>query len=446
VKRITFWTLVLLAGLVSCIDFEWNLARINPIDQNGTQNNSVNPSPVKLTTMPATDISNAQSFSGGNITEDGGLNIDSRGVCWSTSQKPTIANNKTTDGTGTGEFQSTITGLTQNTKYYVRAYAISSQGTTYGNEISFTTLPDPVVYSNNFYETQFTDNITGYTCGEGILLKTTNGGTLWTSIYESPTKNFTALFFINSETGFLGGNDQYYSYIYKTTDGGLSWVEIGKFWFSNEGSMVTGLFASPNGNSISALVNRFPNGSQVYGYLFSSINSGTNWTSSTASCSICGFDSGDVLNNILYIGGHLYWKYDQYVSSVYENSFLENGSNTITVNLLSNPVSFNDIDMISDYGYGVSNNGVFMVTSDKGKNWTTKSVPGYTSQHLTSVKFKDNEHGFIGTDDGRILGTNDSGVSWSEIYSGPDQINSIFIRSDDKLFITGNNGLIKSIN
>lgn len=78
---------------------------------------------------------------GGNITSDGTSPVTARGVVWSTSPNPTIAlSTKTTEGTGTGSFSSSITGLTVNTTYYVRAYATNGIGTAYGNELSFTTL------------------------------------------------------------------------------------------------------------------------------------------------------------------------------------------------------------------------------------------------------------------------------------------------------------------
>ena len=81
---------------------------------------------------------------GGNVTADGGGNVTARGICWSTSQNPTIAGSHTTNGTGTGSFTSSMTGLTANTTYYVRAYATNSAGTAYGEEVSFTTLPDGI--------------------------------------------------------------------------------------------------------------------------------------------------------------------------------------------------------------------------------------------------------------------------------------------------------------
>ena len=62
-------------------------------------------------------------------------------MCWATTTSPTTANDTTLDGTGTGtgSYTSTLTGLSANTTYYVRAYAINSAGTAYGNEVSFTT-------------------------------------------------------------------------------------------------------------------------------------------------------------------------------------------------------------------------------------------------------------------------------------------------------------------
>lgn len=92
-----------------------------------------------LTTIAVTSITNTVALSGGNISFDGGSTVTERGVCWGTAQNPTINNSKTSDGTGTGSFTSNLTGLTANTTYYVRAYAMNSAGAAYGNEISFTT-------------------------------------------------------------------------------------------------------------------------------------------------------------------------------------------------------------------------------------------------------------------------------------------------------------------
>lgn len=92
-----------------------------------------------LTTNSATSITQTTATSGGNITSNGGSVVTARGVCWSTSSNPTIANTHTTNGTGNGTFTSNISGLNAGTNYYVRAYATNTAGTAYGNQLSFTT-------------------------------------------------------------------------------------------------------------------------------------------------------------------------------------------------------------------------------------------------------------------------------------------------------------------
>jgi uncharacterized protein (TIGR02145 family) len=109
-----------------------------------------------LSTTEITEITQTTAKSGGNITDDGGATVTARGVCWSTSQNPTISGSKTEDGTGAGNFTSSISGLEPNTKYYVRAYATNSKGTGYGNELSFTTLGEvtgPADADGNVYST-----------------------------------------------------------------------------------------------------------------------------------------------------------------------------------------------------------------------------------------------------------------------------------------------------
>jgi hypothetical protein len=95
--------------------------------------------PLVSATASVTSITATTATSGGTIGADGGSPVTARGVCWSTTTNPTTADSKTTDGTGTGTFTSTITGLASVTTYYVRSYATNSVGTTYGPEVSFTT-------------------------------------------------------------------------------------------------------------------------------------------------------------------------------------------------------------------------------------------------------------------------------------------------------------------
>lgn len=87
------------------------------------------------------DIAFTAARSGGEVTDAGGSSISARGVCWSRNTEPSIISNdgKTSDGSGKGSFTSMLTGLLSGTTYYIRAYATNNEGTTYGNDISFTT-------------------------------------------------------------------------------------------------------------------------------------------------------------------------------------------------------------------------------------------------------------------------------------------------------------------
>ncbi len=94
-----------------------------------------------LTTSGITEITATSAKGGGEVTDQGASNVTERGICWGTSHNPTTSGSHANSGTGTGSFTVNMTGLTANTTYYVRAYAVNSAGTSYGSEVSFTTLP-----------------------------------------------------------------------------------------------------------------------------------------------------------------------------------------------------------------------------------------------------------------------------------------------------------------
>ena len=121
-----------------------------------------------VTTTAISNVDKTTATSGGEVTADGGADVTARGICWSTSQAPTVSDSHTTDGTGTGSFTSAMTELTANTTYYVRAYATNSAGTAYGEEVSFTTLPDGILGDVNNDGTLTLDDVSmllGYVMG-----------------------------------------------------------------------------------------------------------------------------------------------------------------------------------------------------------------------------------------------------------------------------------------
>ena len=106
-----------------------------------------------VTTTEVTGITCLTAVCGGEVTFDGNVAVTARGICWSTTQTPTIEDNKTNNGSGVGTYTYKMTNLELNTKYYVRAYATNEVGTSYGEEVSFTTLAaySPATGSSNGY-------------------------------------------------------------------------------------------------------------------------------------------------------------------------------------------------------------------------------------------------------------------------------------------------------
>jgi hypothetical protein len=122
--------------------------------------------PPVITTRALGQLTWTTATSGGTGLSDGGSAITAKGVCWSTSSGPVVSSlNTTIDGVGPGDFVSSLTGLIPNTTYYVRSYATNSQGTTYGDELSFKTPPvtEPSL---------LTDAVTGITLNEAVSVET----------------------------------------------------------------------------------------------------------------------------------------------------------------------------------------------------------------------------------------------------------------------------------
>jgi len=96
-----------------------------------------------VTTDTISSITQTTATGGGNVTTDGGAEVTARGIVWSAIQNPTIVFNEgiTADSAGLGNFTSSLSGLQPATPYFVKAYASNSQGTAYGEELNFTTLP-----------------------------------------------------------------------------------------------------------------------------------------------------------------------------------------------------------------------------------------------------------------------------------------------------------------
>jgi uncharacterized protein (TIGR02145 family)/uncharacterized repeat protein (TIGR02059 family) len=143
-----------------------------------------------IITGTATSVTITTANSGGEIIDNGGASVTSRGVCWSTAPNPTVADLHSDDGPGTGIFTSYIAGLAANTIYYIRAYAINSKGTGYGNELRFKTFTGIVkdVENNSYYtvtigtQVWMAQNLKTTRYNDGISIPNVTDGTVWASL------------------------------------------------------------------------------------------------------------------------------------------------------------------------------------------------------------------------------------------------------------------------
>ena len=107
---------------------------------------------ASVTTSEVAEITSNSAICGGHVATDNGSAVTARGVCWSTSQNPTISNNKTTDGSGVGSFTSTLSNLAPQTTYYVRAYVTNAAGTSYGKQKTFTTKASNIINGHEYVD------------------------------------------------------------------------------------------------------------------------------------------------------------------------------------------------------------------------------------------------------------------------------------------------------
>lgn len=198
-------------------------------------------------THEVTDITKVTATGHGEVIADGGAAVTEHGICWSLTHEPTLSDSHTTNGNGIGSFSVEMTNLTGNTTYYVRAYATNSQGTAYGNEVSFVSgamLPvvvtHYVAYSGN-----------GLATGNGEVTsdggaEVTERGICWSTSHNPTTSDSQANngIGIGSYTVSLTGltpNTNYFARAYATNSQGTAYGN--EISFTSSSGILTGVFS-----------------------------------------------------------------------------------------------------------------------------------------------------------------------------------------------------------
>lgn len=414
--------------------------RAYAINQQGTyygeeKSFTTNDGSVTVTTNSVSSITSTTAVCGGNIMVSSGntFPINSRGVCWSTSHNPTTDGNHTSDGTGSGSFTSSLTGLNVNTTYYVRAYATNEVGTFYGDEKSFsTTVGLPIV------TTKSVTNITplSATCGGSVTsdngFAVTSRGICWSTVSnptvdDSHTTNGIGTGEYNSMMENLQNSTTYYVRAYATNANGTAYGED-KTFTTTSGTItvttnnVTGVgptSATCGGNASVTADNNLPITVKgvCWGTGHNPTISGSHTTDGTGPGAFTSSITGLSINTQYYVRAYASNQLGTYYGE--EKSFsTTNGMPTVSLDI-------NSLIIVSSTSMSCTSNasfdGGFTITS-RGVCWGTVPNPtiannhtndgsgtGYYSSVLTGLD--DNTVYYI-----RSYATNQVGTSYSEQF------------------------------
>ena len=342
---------------------------------------------VAITTI--TDITKTSATSGGNVTNAGNGSVTARGVCWSTTQNPTIANSHTTNGLGTGTFVSYLTNLTANTTYFVRAYATNEAGTAYDNQVSFTTLPNEMPSVTTTAATNISS--TAAVCGGNV---TSDGGTTVTergvcyssspspTLANSHTSNGTGLGSYISNLTALTVNTLYYFRAYATNNIGTTYGNQLSFTTlslpivtTTPATNITQNSATTGGNVTSEGGTTVTARGVCWGTSSNPSISGNHTTNGTG--------LGSFVSNLTGLIGNTLYHIRAYATNSVGTSYgTDLTFTTLTLPSVTTAIVTNITAFASTGGGTVTSDGGAAVTS-RGVCWNTSANPSITNNHTT---------------------------------------------------------------
>ena len=151
-------------------------------------------------------------------------------------------------------------------------------------------------------------------------------------------------------------------------------------------------------------------------------------------------------NKVLLISRELNEYYTNPQVSQLKINFFNDGIIEIERNLISSSEEYfhiQDVFYNSEFGFFCGDNGLYSVSSDLGKNWTSRVIEGYEDRNFTSIYFNSNSEGILATDKGEILMSTDNGQSWSLKFDLGKKINDIKFLNQNKFIVIGDEGLLE---
>lgn len=337
---------------------------------------------------------------------------------------------KTTDGGKTWVwkgFNGRIGGNDLNSVFFIdedNGFATGMRGRIIKTTNSGTTWSEYALTYNNITQVQLTSSQTGYALVGASLFKTSNKGVSWTSLGQIRSNiNTVAMDFVTDSIGFIigggtAGTSATVNTIFKTTDGGVTWIPTSSIAYIFNDNLYTIDFVDKNTGFVS--------GGYNYNGVFKTVNGGQSWQK-TASYSF---------SQMQFINAQTGYARNpnSSINKIYKTT---DGGNTWTIKFeIDKDInSFHFID--ENTGYLVGDNSLIYKTTDGGMTWKKLTLP-YADYY--SIKFCTGNVGYLLDENGRLYQTMDGGLVWESIYYLPG-INSVELREKD-IYISGSNGKI----
>ncbi len=249
----------------------------------------------------------------------------------------------------------------------------------------------------------------------GTVLKTTNGGTSWTSQTSGITSDLNSVHFVDAYTGWAVGR---YGRILKTTDGGTNWTSLSS---GTSSDMKSVYFTDSNTGWMVGL----------YGTIIKTTDGGTDWSYQMSLTS-------NHLNSVYFQNsntGFVVGDYGTFKKTTNGGETWSTVSMGTTSNL--NTINFPDVNT----GWVVGADGTIKKTTDRGASWVSQTSPNPTN--LFSVHFTDINTGWVTALGGYILKTTNGGTNWtSDQFGSQNYLMSINFADSNTGWVVGGNGTI----
>jgi photosystem II stability/assembly factor-like uncharacterized protein len=290
--------------------------------------------------------------------------------------------------------------------------------------------------NNPFFSLYFVNSQTGFAGGNYVFYKTTNGGNNWINCTIGANLVYESMDFINDSIGFVAASGNNITNIFKTTNQGMTWVskytgsvlnDIRKIRFLNS---TTGIAIALQGNILRSTDSGeswyFVLNDEVNQYLSLSVSNGNIATVSGRNGKLLLSTNSGLNWSSINTGTTTYISTSKFFNSNtgfiagsegYFSRTTNGGTNWFTNSTLINTKIYSSSHIGNDVLYAVSDSGKVLKTLNGGRNWTISNTG--TSNSLTTASIVSRDFGVVAGIGGYIYKTNNGGTNWNRLITGP---------------------------